>query len=212
MITKANARVIKIMENLDIYTDKEAYLQSFRRFGNLFDPLKLASQWVHLRAEFLTDVDLAHIKGGCDLIVAHQSKVEIKHQNIDEFFEEINNLIKDIDDSNLDEFVRSYLIDELNFLVLAIKKFELLGPGGVEVAFGALFAAALRIDGLVKTAWSKRLFGILLVAAAIIGDIGDIDGGIKVIRERTLQAVEYIAKAQIPGLRFIEDKSNQNDK
>ena len=157
LMRKANAQIIKVLEQRPTPSGSEQYVNALKTIDTAMNPLNLGIGWNSIRHNYMNEETVIKAKAGYDIVCMISERYEIPVASIDEYTDQIKSLCKDIRETDLDDFIREYLLEELHFMVLSIERFELLGPDGVQAAFGNLLSAACRYQEVKKASWSNKI-------------------------------------------------------
>lgn len=202
LLEKAVGQIVGILHKIEITFNKDEYIKAANGLIDAFYPLNLAVSWGEYTSSYLSRNAPIHIIGACNLIGSLSERYVFPDISIEEYTDGIETLLEEIRTTDLDGFVKDYLIEELGFLKLAIEKFEYFGPDGVQMAFGNLLSACYRHEEVFEASWAGKLGKVLKVGAAVIGTVVAVDALPDIISKRSEQVMNLLTSEETKLLEY----------
>ncbi|NBC34539.1 MAG: hypothetical protein GVY13_17825 [Alphaproteobacteria bacterium] len=175
---------------------KNVYIASLNQLTKFCSPLHLNHQMQSLSFSGENKVSLMGLRDILNnkvqvIQISDDQKVEIQ-EKIDEMRTLVNRL-------QIDEFVKEYIIDELRYLQIVLKKFSLLGGWGLEESFVNLHLIYLKNRNKKESSIFQCLFSVLVLLSIIIDQYANLESALEYGQERVHQMIEYFSNEEHLG-------------
>lgn len=177
---------VKIIKGFCSY---QHFHRAVETYSDHFNPCRIA----HMQA--LRDIMSANIANH------HASKNDV--QALDEYLERIQ---KEMKNFSIEMFLKAHISDEINFLRVAIKKFDLIGPLGIQACTGGLLSVLINRGKEISPEISNKIYAAVIGTALLVGHVGSFDSGVKVIQDNIKGISRFLKNTDLPFLKLLEYK------